>query len=76
MGDANTHDFKIVTKTRYFDQAVISDKEVSLLTSDFNKSLQSLKQKSVYGVLVHNADDLLKPGADKVFKQLQIFKQD
>ena len=75
LGDANTHDFKIVTKTRYFDQAVISDKEVSLLTSDFNKSLQSLKQESLYGVLVHNADDLLKPGADKVFKQLQILKQ-
>ena len=75
LGDANTQDFKIVTKTRHFDQAVISDQEVNLLISDFNQSLQFLKQKSVYGVLVHNADDLLKLGADKIFKQLQIFKQ-
>ena len=75
LGDANTQDFKIVTKTRHFDQAVISDQEVNLLISDFNQSLQFLKQKSVYGVLIHNANDLLKLGADKVFKQLQTFKQ-
>ena len=42
LGDANTNDFNIVTKTRYFNQAFIEDKEVSLLISDFNKSLQSL----------------------------------
>ena len=75
LGDVNTCDFKIVTKTRNFNQAVIGNKEINLLTSDFNKSLKLLKQKSVYGVLVHNANDLLKPGADKIIKQLQILKQ-
>jgi aryl-alcohol dehydrogenase-like predicted oxidoreductase len=75
LGDANTQDFKIVTKTRHFNQSVIGDKEANLVTSDLIQSLKSLKQKSVYGVLVHNADDLLKSGADKLFKQLQILKQ-
>jgi aryl-alcohol dehydrogenase-like predicted oxidoreductase len=75
LGDANTQDFKIVTKTRHFKQDNINSNEVDLLVRDFDQSLQSLKRKNVYGVLVHNADDLLKPGSDKLFKQLQIFKQ-
>jgi len=75
LGDANTQDFKIVTKTRHFKQNNINSNEVDLLVRDFDQSLQSLKRKNVYGVLVHNADDLLKPGSDKLFKQLQIFKQ-
>ena len=75
LGDANTQDFKIVTKTRHFKQDNINSNEVGLLVRDFTQSLQSLKRKNVYGVLVHNADDLLKPGSDKLFKQLQIFKQ-
>ena len=75
LGDANTQDFKIVTKTRHFKQDNINSNEVGLLVRDFDQSLQSLKRKNVYGVLVHNADDLLKSGSDKLFKQLQIFKQ-
>jgi aryl-alcohol dehydrogenase-like predicted oxidoreductase len=75
LGDANVQSFKVVTKTRHFDQTVITDKETDLLASDLNQSLQSLRQKSVYGLLVHNADDLLKVGADKIVNQLQILKQ-
>jgi aryl-alcohol dehydrogenase-like predicted oxidoreductase len=75
LGDINIHDFKIVTKTRHFDQAFISDKEANILINDLNQSLQFLKQKSVYGVLVHNAGDLLKSGADKIINQLQTLKQ-
>ncbi len=76
LGDINTKDFQIVTKTRHFNRAVIGDQEISLLVSDFKQSLQFLKRKSVYSVLVHNADDLLKPGSDKLFRQLQAFKQE
>ena len=75
LGDANTQDFKIVTKTRHFKKNNINSYEVSLLVRDFYQSLQSLKRKNVYGVLVHNADDLLKPGSDQLFKCLQNLKQ-
>jgi aryl-alcohol dehydrogenase-like predicted oxidoreductase len=75
LGSANIKDFKIVTKTRSFNQSFISDREINLLISDFNQSLQLLKKKSIYGVLVHNADDLLSPGSDKIINQLRIFKQ-
>ncbi len=75
LGDLNIQDFKIVTKTRHFYQDVITDKEATTLTNDLNQSLQSLKKKSVYGVLVHNANDLFKPGAEKLFYQLQELKK-
>jgi len=75
LGDLNIQDFKIVTKTRHFYQDVITDKEATTLTNDLNQSLQSLKKKSVYGVLVHNANDLFKPGADKIINKLQLLKQ-
>jgi aryl-alcohol dehydrogenase-like predicted oxidoreductase len=75
LGDTGVQNFNIVTKTRHFEQSIIDDKAANLLVSDFNQSLQSLKQSSIYGILVHNADDLLKPGADKIVKQLQSLKE-
>jgi len=67
--------FKVVTKTRHFDSLEIKNNDVKLLNSDFHHSLKDLKQDSVYGVLIHNADDLLKPGAEKLLDQLQELKQ-
>lgn len=75
LGNANVKDFQIVTKTRHFNQTVITNKEVDLLNDDLGQSLKSLKHESLYGLLVHNVDDLLKPGADKLFNQLMYFRQ-
>ena len=75
LGDANTQDFKIVTKTRSFESDSIHSKEVELLVGDFYQSLKLLRRKNVYGLLMHNADDLLKPGSDQLFKCLQNLKQ-
>ncbi len=75
LGEANVQNFKIVTKTRHFDKAEIGIDEVILMKKDFYHSLEDLKQDSVYGVLVHNADDLLKPGSQKLFDQLQALKK-
>ena len=75
LGGANVQNFKVVTKTRHFDNSEISSNDLKLLDQDFSRSLDNLKQDSVYGVLVHNADDLLKPGSDKIFDKLQELKQ-
>ena len=74
LGDCNVHKFNVVTKTRHFDCSIISNREVDLLVSDFNISLKLLKQKSIYGVLIHNADDLLKSKSDKLYNRLNDFK--
>lgn len=75
LGRMNNSDFKVVTKTRHFDSLKIMNNEVRLLNDDFNNSLNNLKQDSIYGLLIHNADDLLKPGAEKIFDNLQELKQ-
>ncbi len=74
LGEVNAHDFKIITKIRQFNQVSIVKKDVDLLISDFDQSLQLLNRKSIYGLLIHNAEDFLKEGFDKVYKQLQLFK--
>ena len=75
LGDANTQDFSIVTKTRHFHGNTISHHEVDLMKEDFSHSLSNLKQDRVYGVLIHNADDLFKVGADQLMEQLHQLKQ-
>ena len=75
LGGVNVSNFKVVTKTRHFDGLEIDNNDVKLLNNDFNHSLKDLKQDSVYGVLIHNSDDLFKPGAEKLFDQLQELKQ-
>ena len=75
LGKYNSHEFKIVTKTRHFDCLEIGNREAQLLDSDFSQSLTDLKKDRVYGVLFHNANDLLKHGSDKLFNRLNDFKQ-
>jgi len=75
LGRMDISNFKVVTKTRHFDSLEIKNNDVKLLNNDFYHSLEDLKQDSVYGVLIHNADDLLKSGAEKLFDQLQELKQ-
>ena len=75
LGVANVQNFKVVTKTRHFNNAEISNSDIGLLKKDFSCSLTDLRQKSFYGVLIHNASDLLKPGAEKLYDHLQELKQ-
>ena len=75
LGRMDISNFKVVTKTRHFGSLKITNNDVKLLNNDFHHSLKDLKQDSVYGVLVHNADDLLKPGSEKLFDQLKELKQ-
>ena len=75
LGRVNVSNFKVVTKTRHFDSLEINNNDVKLLNNDFHHSLEDLKQDSVYGMLIHNAGDLLKPGSEKLFDQLKELKQ-
>ena len=75
LGVANVQNFKVVTKTRHFNNAEVSNSDIDLLKKDFSCSLTDLRQESFYGVLVHNASDLLKSGAEKLYDHLQELKQ-
>lgn len=63
-------DFNIITKI-----APLSAEKESLL-ADFEQSLQNLQQQQLYGLLLHNADDLIThPQRRLFFQQLQYLKK-
>ena len=64
----------MTSKTRHFQGVGIGEPELNLFRQDFNLTLKHLKQDKIYGLLVHNSKDLLKPGSDKLFRELQELK--
>ena len=74
LGDSNTQDFNVVTKTRGFDKEDINKSIANFVISDLNQSLRLLKRNSIYALLVHHGEDLLRPGGEMIFNKLQILK--
>ena len=75
LGELNVDEFKVVTKTRHFNIPKITDDALNLLNRDFEKSLKDLKLDSIYGLLIHHADDLMKPGASKIIEFIHNLKK-
>jgi len=75
LGKISDRNFKIITKTRHFKSTKISEEEIALLNDDFSRSLTKLNKKFVYGLLVHNSDDLFKAGANRLFNSLMALKE-
>ncbi|MDC6455599.1 aldo/keto reductase [Candidatus Pseudothioglobus singularis] len=75
LGSYKPHDFKIITKTRHFNCIEIGKKELQQIENDFFQSLKNLKKNHVYGLLIHNSNDLLKPGSNKLYSRLKDIKQ-
>lgn len=67
--------FSVVTKTPVFKNQVIAKNEVTELSNAFIDSLKKLQQKSIYGLLVHAAEDLLKHGGDLLWKEMCHLKE-
>ena len=61
--------FKVVTKTVKFESE-ITVKSASLLQKSFYESLKRLKIDSVYGLMIHNVDDLLKKNSSLLFDKM------
>jgi len=70
------HRFKIMTKTPFFDKDVIREQDVELLRKTFISSLRNLKQSSVYGLLIHHADDLFAVNGQKLWKSMEALKNE
>lgn len=58
---------RIITKTPSFHGDTITSNDAQTLKEVFLASLNKLGRDSVYGLLVHGTDDLLKPGAEHLF---------
>ncbi|MEQ9370521.1 MAG: aldo/keto reductase [Coleofasciculus chthonoplastes F3-SA18-01] len=69
------HHFDIVTKTPHFSKYSIPSEEVNYLEETFHQSLLNLDQSSVYGLLVHRADDLLVENGHLLMAKMLDLKQ-
>ena len=67
--------FKVVTKTPRFTTLHISDIEANQLGATFQQSLNLLKCKKTYALLIHHADNLLVPGGDKLLAAMRQLKE-
>ncbi len=65
------HPFRIVTKTPKAAGDRITDNNAADLAGTFDRSLLRLKQQTVYGLLIHDADDLLKPAGQLLIDALR-----
>lgn len=74
LGQNDLSSFQIVTKTLRVDQAVISIDDGEGMLASFEESLAKLQCSSVYGLLIHNADDLLAQNGDILVRCLERLK--
>jgi len=72
---SESHRFKIVTKTPRFTASAITSDDVQRLENSFFQSLHKMKRASIYGLLIHNADDLLTENAHLLFAKMSELKQ-
>ncbi|PKG22766.1 aldo/keto reductase [Niallia nealsonii] len=70
LGINNLQGFNVVTKTPHINSNYISQQDIEIVEKCFYQSLQSLNLQSVYGLLIHNSQDMFKKGADKLFGKI------
>ncbi|CAN7157799.1 aldo/keto reductase [Paenibacillus sp. LjRoot56] len=68
--------FEIITKTSKCAGSSVEQSDADNLSRTFYESLEKLGQSSVYGLLMHQATDLLLPGGEQLYEVLlQLKKQ-
>lgn len=69
------HGFDIVTKTIKFSKVTIGVDDAASLEAAFAGSLSRLKASSVYGLMMHDADDLFKDGGGRLYEKMVELKE-
>lgn len=67
--------FDVVTKTARFSKSVISETDVRQLENTLHRSLRNMCISSVYGLLIHHAEDLLVDGGQLLIEKMLELKQ-
>jgi len=75
LGKNDLKEFNLITKTRNFNENQISQIHQKRLISNFKDSINKLVLKNVYGLLIHDVNDLFKPGGENLIKGLNFLKE-
>jgi aryl-alcohol dehydrogenase-like predicted oxidoreductase len=65
------HPFRIVTKTPVFRRPMLDGEAGRVVTEAARASLARLGQERLYGLLVHDAEDLLADGGESIFDSVR-----
>lgn len=71
---ASASDFNVITKTLPISAHRVDSNVIDQLCEIFDRSLARLRRDKVAGLLAHHSLDLLKPGADLLYRQLSDWK--
>ncbi len=74
LGQSNLSSFRVITKTPKFGKNLGSNGDADHLVQAFTESLQKLCLESVYGLLIHNAEDVLAPNGYQLIDALEDLK--
>lgn len=69
------HAFKIITKTVGVGTEAVTFKELDRIQRIVEKSLVRLKTDRLYGLIVHDVNDLFKPNSDRLIDMLNDYRQ-
>ena len=68
--------FRILTKTPIFEEKRIDKRHAEKLINTFYKSLERMKQSTLYGLFVHHGVDLLKDGGQHLWDAMEDLKRE
>lgn len=71
LGQQGVQSFRVVSKTPRLDEFTDEEHARVALRKALNNTLDRLRQPSVYGYMVHNADDILRPDGAWSIKALE-----
>ena len=76
LGQCDLSSFRIITKTPRFGKDFISEVDVECISQTLFASLQRLGVKSIYGLLLHNAEDMFVPNGNQLISALEWLKSE
>lgn len=74
LGQSNLSSFRVITKTPKFGKDLVSKADVEYLVQTFTTSLQKLGLKSIYGLLIHDAEDIFASNGSHLIAALEELK--
>ena len=75
LGEQDLSGLRVVTKTPRYAHVPVTADDVDDLLATFARSLDRLRQSSVYGLLAHHADDLLAPGGERLIAAMESLRE-
>jgi aryl-alcohol dehydrogenase-like predicted oxidoreductase len=76
LGGNDLEGFKVITKTPIFTGQRFADAEINQLVATFCSSLDLLGIRKVYGLLIHNADNLMTHYGERLLVEIMKLKNE